>query len=528
MTHSLTPSSLAAIEAASRAARGRRVVFVSGNFNIVHPGHLRLLRFAKECGDHLVVGVLDSRSPGAFLEESLRLEGVEAIQWVDQAFLLEDAPTDFIGALRPAVVVKGSEHEQAENPEAAVVAGYGGQLLFGSGDISFSSLDLVREEWRSTGASAIRRPTDYLARHGIGAAQALEVLERMKGLRVCVVGDTIVDEYITCDPLGMSQEDPTIVVTPIMQDRFLGGAGIVAAHARSLGSRVHLFSAVGADETADFVARKAGEFGVELHAYVDDSRPTTLKQRFRAAQKTLLRVSRLRQHDIAASIRARLLADLVEVLDQTDLLLFADFNYGCLPQPVIEAIAPECARRGVMMAADSQSSSQMGDVSRFRGMKLITPTEREARLALQDFDSGLVVVADKLRAKAQAESVVVTLGPEGLLVQAAPGDSGWPTDRLPALNGAPRDPAGAGDSFLTAAAMAQATGADIWMASYLGSVAAACQVGRVGNVPLTHEELAAVAGGPARPTRTPVPARPEPPRPDLGRSGQVSPSQARR
>jgi bifunctional ADP-heptose synthase (sugar kinase/adenylyltransferase) len=144
------------------------------------------------------------------------------------------------------------------------------------------------------------------------------------------------------------------------------------------------------------------------------------------------------------------------------------------------------------MVADSQSSSQVGDVSRFQGMRLLTPTEREARLALRDFSSGLVVLAESLRKKARAQDVVVTLGAEGVLIQthgARPED--FITDRLPALNTAPKDVAGAGDSLLIAASMGLAVGADIWQASYLGSIAAACQVGRVGNSPLSAAEVIA-------------------------------------
>jgi bifunctional ADP-heptose synthase (sugar kinase/adenylyltransferase) len=202
-------------------------------------------------------------------------------------------------------------------------------------------------------------------------------------------------------------------------------------------------------------------------------------------------VSHLRQHDISAELRETVLGRVREVLPDLDLLIFADFNYGFLPQSLVLAIEAECRQAGVIMAADSQSSSQMGDVSRFEGMKLITPTEREARLALQDFDSGLVVLAEKLMAKCGAENVAITLGSEGVLVQASGRTAlQLPTDRLPALNLAPKDVAGGGDSFLICAAMALAVGADIWEASYLGSLAAACQVGRVGNIPLTHEELA--------------------------------------
>lgn len=469
-----------------------RIIFVSGNFNILHPGHLRLLRFAKECGDYLVVGVLDSSSEGSYLQEELRLEGILAIQWVDYAFILRDPPEVFIAELRPECVVKGKEHEHRFNPETEVLAQYGGRLQFCSGDMSFSSVDLMRQEMRELNVSTIKTPHDYLARHTIEPDRILAILKAMKKLKICVIGDTIVDEYISCDALGMSQEDPTIVVTPVMHERFVGGAGIVAAHARSLGSEAHFLSVAGQDDTSEFVTSSLSKYGVHYHSYKDDSRPTTLKQRFRVGQKTLLRVSHLRQHDVSTEIRTQMFTDILSILDQTDILLFADFNYGCLPQPLVIDIIAECRKRGIMMAADCQSSSQIGDVSRFQNMVLVTPTEREARLALQDFDSGLVVLAAKLQKKALAKNVIITLGAEGLLIQAGLNETNkWPTDRLPALNLAPKDVAGAGDSFLTCASMAIAVGADIWEASYLGALAAACQVGRVGNIPLTHDALVA-------------------------------------
>ena len=74
----------------------KRVVFVSGNFNILHPGHLRLLRFAKECGDYLVVGVLDNQSAGAMIDEKFRLEGIQAIALVDHSFILREPLVPFL------------------------------------------------------------------------------------------------------------------------------------------------------------------------------------------------------------------------------------------------------------------------------------------------------------------------------------------------------------------------------------------------------------------------------------------------
>jgi rfaE bifunctional protein kinase chain/domain len=483
-------SIIATIKAA--APPGGRLVFVHGNFNIVHPGHLRLLRFASECGDYLVVGVLSDRvTPGAILMQEPRLDGVAAISWVDHAFILDESPEDFIAKLRPAVVVKGSEHKTAENPELEVLESYGGQLLFGSGDTSFSSLDLIRNEKEFVNHSSIIRPTAFMERHDFSGLELQAVLDRMATLKVCVIGDTIVDEYVQCDPLGMSQEDPTIVVTPIMTDKFVGGAGIVAAHARYLGAKsVDFISVVGDDETGRYVSDKLNSYGLNAHLLVDESRPTTLKKRYRAGNKTLLRVSHLRQHKISEALQQRAVARIREVISDADLVVFSDFNYGVLTQPLVDEIAEECQRRKIMMVADSQSSSQIGDVSRFKGATLLTPTEREARIALGNYEDGLVVIADKLRRKANADNVVITLGAEGILVHAKVTQKGqWHTDRLEALNLAPKDPAGAGDCLLVCTAMAMALGRSIWESLYLGSLAAACQVGRIGNTPLSVDEL---------------------------------------
>jgi rfaE bifunctional protein kinase chain/domain len=489
----LSPESASAINAIrNRTKDGRRVVFVSGTFNIVHPGHLRLLRFAAECGDFLVVGVLnDELAENAQLSHDMRVEGVAAISWVDHAFVLRDTPERFIGELRPAVVVKGKEHEDRDNAELAVLQTYGGKLLFGSGDTTFSSLELMRKETELVNHSTIIRPTEFIVRHGIGIPDLVSAMEQMRSLSVCVVGDTIVDDYVQCDPLGMSQEDPTIVVTPIMTERFVGGAAIVSAHARHLGAKsVHFISVTGDDEPGRYVHEKLNEYGVNAILIKDDSRPTTLKQRYRAENKTLLRVSHLRQHRINKSLQRRVLDQVKETLAHADLLIFSDFNYGALPQELVDEITAECRKRDVMIVADSQSSSQFGDVSRFKGAALLTPTEREARIALSNHEDGLVVVAESLRQRANADNVVITLGTEGVLIHPKVTKKGaWFTDRLPALNTSPKDTAGAGDCLLVCASMAMAVGRSVWEALYLGSLAAACQVGRIGNIPLTAAEL---------------------------------------
>jgi bifunctional ADP-heptose synthase (sugar kinase/adenylyltransferase) len=199
-------------------------------------------------------------------------------------------------------------------------------------------------------------------------------------------------------------------------------------------------------------------------------------------------VSHLHQAAISIKLQDKFLDHLALVLDQTELLVFADFNYGCLPQPLVDKIIDVARQRGVILAADSQSSSQIGDICRFRHMDLVTPTEHEARVSTRNHQDGLVILADQVREQSLARNVLLKLGEEGLLILPAKESKGELTDRLDALNTAPRDVAGAGDSMLIASALTLASGGSIWEAAYIGSLAAALQVGRVGNMPIRTKE----------------------------------------
>ncbi len=474
-----TSDVIAHIQALRAETPQLRISFVSGFFRIIHIGHIRLLRFAKETADILVVGILpEPEQPITQAQQQGRLEAIQSIISVDYAELTCDLGA-FLEQLKPDFVIKGKEHELKHNIEQSILDSYGGLLLFTAGvtgtDIS-DNLPLHKPE-----IVQLAYPQEFCRRHAIRSKDLLGIMKAYTKLKVCIVGDIIVDEYINCEALGMSQEDPTIVVSPLSSEKYLGGAGIVAAHAAGLGAQVKFFSVCGEDDTAHFAEQKLAQYNVESFLFRDKSRPTTLKQRFRCKGKTLLRVSHLRQHAISYDLAQAMFTRIAESLEEADLVIFSDFNYGCLPQFFVEKLIEKATAHDIMISADSQSSSQVGDVSRFTHAALLTPTEREARLALKDFESGLVVLACKLMEKAHAKNVVITLGEAGSLVQANI------TDQIPALNGNAIDSAGAGDSFLVSTSLALAAKATMWQAASLGSIVAAIQVSREGNIPILRE-----------------------------------------
>ena len=467
-----------------------KIALITGKFNIVHPGHFRLFRFAKEFADKLIVAVEGDQIAGnnIQLNENDRLEGVKLNKWVDEAFIYNDSIEALLERIKPDYLVKGKEHEINFNIEKDIIEKLGGKLIFGSGEIVFSSSDLINNEFNNI--NNIIKPDSYLKRHKIINSRLIKILNDISNKKVCIIGDLIIDEYITCQALGLSQEEPTLVVKPIESIKFIGGAGIVAAHAAGLGADVTFVTISGDDELSTYAQEKLHSYHVKPYLFKDTTRPTTLKQRYRCKGKSLFRVSYLHQDDVNKNIQDQIINLLKNIISDFDVFVFSDFNYGCLPQFIVDEIILLAKKNNILIAADSQSSSQIGDIGRFKNMDLITPTEHEARISTKNQTDGLVVLAEQLKKASYASNILLKMGEEGLLIHSdTDSTNNWLTDKINALNKAPKDTAGAGDSLLITSILSSSAGANIWESAYLGSLAAAIQVGRIGNIPLTISEL---------------------------------------
>jgi len=471
----------------------KRTAFISGNFNVVHPGHLRLFRYAREKADRLVIGVFADALGGdqIFIPEALRMDALRNNVLVDEVILIDDSLESTLTRLKPDLVIKGHEYEGKENPEEHMLKKLGGELIFNSGESAFSSADLIQREFRGSADSRVQLPHEYLARRGISPSDLIGRVQKINGIRLVVVGDLIIDEYVTCEPVGISREEPTVVVTPIDTTRFVGGAGIVAAHAASLGAKVTFISLAGGDELAEFARSSLETLGVDVKIVDSNDLKTIVKTRFRSQGRNLLRVNNSVSIDARDEHLEELASEFKLGVGNADAIVFSDFDMGCLTSEIVGRLLASMSENRPILAADSQARIGLGSLRKFAGVDLVTPTEKEARSAVRDETSGLAALAHRVRSDLGVPNVLLTLGKEGVLIS---GDQAklsgqWPTDLLPALNPSPVDVAGAGDCMLVVTTLALATGASIWEASLLGSVAAAIQVGRVGNLPISADEI---------------------------------------
>lgn len=480
---------LVAIRSELRTA-GKTVVQCHGCFDIVHPGHIRYLRFARAQGDVLIVSVSadDVVGKGAdrpYITEALRLENLAALEAVDYVCLSHDSwAGPALEQIRPDVYVKGKEYESNSDPrfvrEKQLVEGYGGRVIFSSGDVVFSSTTIVNQ-FRDRFGLEQEKLRLYCKRHEVDRSALARLMASFAGKRVLVLADPILDRYVHCEPLGIAADTPILAVTALREDLFVGAGALVAAQIAALGGRSSFLTLLGHGETVSAFERGVGAAGVDLMAVRSDERSVFLKTRYVVDDRKVLKVDTGFPSPPSSSATRELIAALESAVPAHDALIVTDFGYGLFNAELTEAVARIAAKNGIPYFADV--SSRRVNVLKFKRPRLATPTEDELRFAFADSESGLSHLASRYYQESQAENLILTMGKRGLLFFAPPDAKGdrLRTDYLPAFADYAVDPVGAGDVFLATTALSNLAGGTIAQAAYLASCVSAIHVGRLGN-----------------------------------------------
>ena len=468
-------------------------VFISGNFNVVHPGHIRLFKKARELGSTLVIGVISSSiSPGAKLfPDSERLDAVSRNSLVNEVVLIDKPLLNVLELVSPDIILKGTEFEGKHNEEVEYAKRKNITIIYSDGDPLFSESDLVHKSNSKFGNSA--KFSESILKSGLIKERINEILDCASRLKVTVIGDFIVDEYINCEPLGLSQEDANVVLKPIDSAVFLGGASIVARHARGLGAKVTFLTTL--TESSKYSAELENVLekeDIELEVVLDKSRDQIVKKRFRVDGTSRFRITEGSGGALSQSAEREISEIAHRLTKASNLVIFSDFNYGAIPLSLPERLIKENTSQA-FFTADSQISSQIGDLSKFSGIDFLSATEFEARVSMNARELGLAKLISQLRSHLKINNVTLKLGKDGLIYESQHEGKDPITGAISALNSNPLDVAGAGDSLLAASSLALYTGATLREASIFGSIVAAIQVGRIGNVPITAEEIHALA-----------------------------------
>jgi bifunctional ADP-heptose synthase (sugar kinase/adenylyltransferase) len=475
--------------------REKRVIMCHGVFDVVHPGHVSHLLYAKSKADLLIASITADRhiTKGVnrpHVPQDLRAVNLAAFEVVDFVVIDKNAkPLENIRLIEPDYFAKGFEYSATGIPartaeEIEVIRAYGGEIIFTPGDIVYSSSSLIN---LAPPTIKLEKLQIVMERNGVTFEKLRRTLDSMAGQRVHVVGDTIVDSYTQCAMIGGQAKTPTMTVLYERKVDYVGGAGIVAKHLAAAGGRVAFSTVLGEDAYRDFVIDDLRAAGIEVREVIDPSRPTVNKNAIVVGGYRLLKVDTLDNRSISDKILEDISLGIQQV--PADAVVFADFRHGIFNRRTI----PELVRsmpNGCFRVADSQVASRWGNITDFQDFDLITPNEREARFALGDQDSGIRPLASNIYDASRCKLLILKLGERGVLACCNADHESLDSffvidsfvDRLV-------DAVGAGDALLAYATLAMLAVREPAIATILGTMAAAVECECDGNVPVTADDL---------------------------------------
>lgn len=317
----------------------------------------------------------------------------------------------------------------------------------------------------------------------------LETILAFSRCRIAVLGDVMLDRYVTGEARRISPEAPIPVMTMLQERTMPGGAGNVARNIATLGGHCTLVGVVGADEEgAALGAVVASEPGLTDRLIRDPLRQTTVKQRFIAQGQQLLRVDREDTRPVDGAIADAVVNSVAEALASAPTIVLSDYAKGVLSTQVIGRVMALARDRGTIVIVDPKRV----DMSVYAGATVLTPNALEASLATGvdcEDDEGVVEAGKRIAEFVGCRHVVVTRGAKGMTVVSA--RNGAPPVHLRTVQREVHDVSGAGDTAVAALALALAAGATIELAARLANIAAGIAVSRSGTAAVSVDELIA-------------------------------------
>jgi rfaE bifunctional protein kinase chain/domain len=314
----------------------------------------------------------------------------------------------------------------------------------------------------------------------------------LRGRRVTVVGDLVLDRYWVGRSSRISREAPVLILDFEEERVVPGGAANAAVNVRSLGGVARLVGRTGGDPAGRDLKQALRDAGVDARFVSrDPASGTVVKTRVlagssHASRQQIVRLDRGKKAPLPASASRTLARAALRAIRGSDAVLLSDYGYGLL--------GPELKRRVLSAAADASIpvivDSRYG-LRSFRGATLLTPNEHEVAEAfhLASLDLGsLRRAGEELRRAAGAEAVWITRGSDGMLVF----EKGKPARIVPIVGSSDvADVTGAGDAVSAAAALALAAGATQLEAALLATYAASVVVMKRGTATVSSSELLA-------------------------------------
>jgi rfaE bifunctional protein nucleotidyltransferase chain/domain len=466
----------------------KRIVHCHGVFDLLHIGHIRYLEQARKMGDTLIVTVTPDRyvdkGPGrpAFTE-ALRAEAIASLNCVDYV-AVNEWPTaeETLRLLKPDVYVKGSEFKNTGSDmtgkiarEEQVVREIGATLAF-TEDIVFSSSNLINRYFSNLPDEI----NEYLSlfRQRYKLADLLQVIERMKNLKVLVVGDTILDEYQYCDAIGKSSKDPVLALKYQSHDLFAGGVLAVANHVASFADSVQLLTVLGEQDSHEEFIRSQLYPNIKACFIYQQGAPTLIKRRFIEGYSLnkLFEVYVMNDSGLSPQRDSAACDWIQNEIGGYDLVIAADFGHGMISHDMVQTLVNGSNFLAVNTQANAGNRG-FNTITRYPRTDYACIAEHEIRLESRNLRGALRPIMDEMVQKLGCRQFVVTTGRKGAMV--ASQEDGFVI--VPSFAHNIVDRVGAGDAFFAVSSLASVQRVSDELLGFIGNAAGSLAVEIVGN-----------------------------------------------
>ena len=435
----------------------KKIVLCHGVFDLLHVGHINYFKAARKFGDILIVSLTDdkfvNKGPGrpAF-SISNRIKFLLEINCVDYVCVSSyDTAEKVILNLKPNFYCKGGEYTLKKikfdkNLKTELTA-----LKLTKGkfktinQVSFSSSKFINDNaFQNLDLKSKKFIEETRKKHS--SNQILDEVSKIQKKKILIIGETIIDNYITTDAIGKSGKEPVMVVKKKKQIKFLGGVGYIANLCSSFAKETKIISFLGEKkEEKNFVLRSLNK-KIKHNFLLKKDSPTIIKTRYLDdyRKSKILGVYDLNDDLISKKEENNFLNIIKNNIKNYDIIIVADYGHGIITKK-IRKIITSYSKKLFLNTQINSFNRGYHTVYKYLKINSLIINESELRYELKDKNSKILDLAKKLRKKISVDTIIVTKGKWGSILINC---KNWSSILCPAFSENNIDTVGAGDTFL--------------------------------------------------------------------------------
>ena len=472
--------------------KGKKIVLCHGVFDLLHIGHINHFKEAKKLGDILVVTVTQdkfvNKGPNRpIFSLNTRMESIAALKDIDYV-----APNTFSNAiqliklLKPNIYCKGKDYKNYNldttnqiKKEALAIKSVGGRIIHTVTEL-FSSSKIINQtnlnlsNQQKSFINKIKKNKEFNSDNKI-----LGTMNSFSNLKVLVIGETIIDDYVFCEALGKSGKEPILVLRDMYKERYLGGTAAIARNLSSFCKQITLLTNIGQKNEEKQFIKKHLQKNINAVFLNKKQSPTITKKRFiEHINKTkIFGVYSLNDQPLDKEQEKIFNSKILKHINNHDLVIVSDYGHGLISDRTAKLII----KKSKFVAVNTQlNSSNLGFhvISKYIGANLITINETEMRHELRNKTENRVPLIKTLSKKLKSKYIHVTSGVVGSNIY------NKTTNELiscPAFANKVIDKVGTGDSMLAILAISLYKKINVKFSMLLSALVAAQNIQNMAN-----------------------------------------------